>query len=559
MQFSAKTREYNLKKMRSETLDLLIIGGGITGAGIALEAGAMGIKTGLIEMQDFAAGTSSRSTKLIHGGLRYLKQFEVELVAEVSKEREIIHQNARHIVQPTKMKLPIYDEVGASFTPFSGRVALDLYDRLSKVQPNYKNYMLSRQETLENEPLLKEEHLEETGVYLDYVSDDARLTIEVLKKAHNYQALIANYVKATDFVYDDNGKITGVIVVDQLSQEGFTINANVVVNATGPWSDETRNLAESVTKKQMRPTKGVHLVVDWEKLPVQGPIYTDTGLNDNRMIFIIPRKNKTYIGTTDTDYTDDLTKPTVMSDDVKYLLKAIQFRFPNSLVTLEDIEASWAGLRPLISENSQDEKDPSAVSRGSSLTMSGDGLLTIAGGKLTDYRRIAEGVIEIVSTELEKRIGHVYPAVDTTQIRLSGGDIPKGDSFPDYVEKEADKGMQIGLSKEEAVDIVDLYGSNATIVFGMAAGMKHFPGLSLAESIRLSYALEHEMTLTPLDYFMRRTDFLLFDVTYMQTIKKPVIEAMTSYYEWSNDQTRQMTEELDKRLAESTLDYLKKN
>ena len=557
MELSAKTRKHNLKKMISEPLDLLIIGGGITGAGIALEAGAMGIKTGLIEMQDFAAGTSSRSTKLIHGGLRYLKQFEVELVADVSKEREIIYQNARHIVKPTQMKLPIYNEVGASFTSFSGRVALDLYDRLANVHPKDTYYMLNQEESVENEPLLKEENLIETGVYLDYVSDDARLTIEILKKAHDYQSLIANYVKAIAFIYNEEGKINGIRAIDQLTQEEFSIYANVIVNATGPWSDKITNLGDKQTTSQLRPTKGVHIVVDWETLPVQGPIYTDTGLKDDRMIFIIPRKNKTYIGTTDTDYTGDLTQPHITNDDIEYLLSALAFRFPNYLVNREDIEASWAGLRPLIDYD--DEGDPSAVSRGSSLTLSDEGLITIAGGKLTDYRRMAEGVLEKVAEELEKRTTTIYQRVDTTQIKLSGGDIPKGESFLDYVEKEAKKGMEVGLTREEATAIVEWYGSNAEIIFGLATDVAIFPNLSLAETIRLYYALENEMTLTPTDYFMRRTDLLLFDLTYMQAIKKAVIEAMTEYYGWSSSQTKSMRDELDKHIAESTLSSLKNN
>jgi Glycerol-3-phosphate dehydrogenase len=295
MQFSSKTRSEAIKKLTSESLDLLIIGGGITGAGLALQAGAKDMKAGLIEMQDFAAGTSSRSTKLVHGGLRYLKQFEVELVSDIVKEREVINHNAPHIVKPEKMLLPVYEEEGASFTAFSADIALDLYDRLAEVDNKWSYNLISKDEVLKEAPTIKEEGLINGGLYLDYVNDDARLTIEILKKAHELGTLVTNYVKAIDFLYDNNGRIVGVLAKDLLSDETFEIHATVVVNATGPWSDDIRNLQKVVEEERMYPTKGVHLVVDGEKLPVNRTVYTDTGLEDERMIFIIPRGNKTYL------------------------------------------------------------------------------------------------------------------------------------------------------------------------------------------------------------------------------------------------------------------------
>ena len=191
MKFSSKTRTEAIERLASEHLDLLIIGGGITGAGLALQAGAKDLNAGLIEMQDFAAGTSSRSTKLVHGGLRYLKQFEVELVAEILKERKVISNNAPHIVQPEKMLLPVYEEVGASFTAFSSDIALDLYDHLAEVDDTWSYNFISRDEVLKEAPGIKEDGLINGGLYLDYVNDDARLTIEIIKKAHELGTLIA--------------------------------------------------------------------------------------------------------------------------------------------------------------------------------------------------------------------------------------------------------------------------------------------------------------------------------------------------------------------------------
>lgn len=546
MVFSKQTRQENIETMKQTHLDLLIVGGGITGAGITLEAGAKGITNGLIEMQDFAAGTSSRSTKLIHGGLRYLKQFEVELVADVSREREIIYNNAPHIVQPTPMTLPIYDEPGASFDPFSAKIALKLYDELSNVQPEYSHYFLDRDDTIKREPALNKEHLLESGVYLDYTSDDARLTLELLKKAHEYDSLIANYVRAVAFIYDDNHQVCGVKAEDVLTGEVFEIKAAVVVNATGPWSDQTRELISPDIQSQMRPTKGVHFVVDKERLPVNSPIYTDSGQRDNRMIFIVPRRDKTYFGTTDTDYQGDIANPQVTMEDVEYLLKAVNYRFPEAHLTKEDIEASWAGLRPLIAEG--DAKDPSAVSRGSSLKASAEGLITIAGGKLTDYRRMAEDSLKLIEKELKEKTGKEFPKVDTRVIKVSGGKVPLGSAYGEYVEKFAEKGTTLGLSKLEATHLVEWFGSNAEKIFTETEPFSDTHGLDAGEALALKYSLENEMTLTPTDYFARRTDTLLFHHLHLAEIKGPVIELMAEYYQWDDAVKQQLTNELEETI-----------
>lgn len=354
MEFSKKTRELSIKKMQERTLDLLIIGGGITGAGVALQAAASGLETGLIEMQDFAEGTSSRSTKLVHGGLRYLKQFDVEVVSDTVSERAVVQQIAPHIPKPDPMLLPVYDEDGATFSLFRLKVAMDLYDLLAGVNNTpAANKVLSKEEVLERQPNLKKEGLVGGGVYLDFRNNDARLVIENIKRANQDGALIANHVKAEGFLFDESGKITGVVVRDLLTDQVFEIKARLVINTTGPWSDKVRNLSNKGTQfSQMRPTKGVHLVVDSSKIKVSQPVYFDTGLGDGRMVFVLPRENKTYFGTTDTDYTGDLEHPKVTQEDVDYLLGIVNNRFPEANITIDDIESSWAGLRPLIAGNS---------------------------------------------------------------------------------------------------------------------------------------------------------------------------------------------------------------
>ncbi|MGP6139339.1 MULTISPECIES: FAD-dependent oxidoreductase [unclassified Jeotgalibaca] len=533
MKLSAHTRLDNLKYLQENELDILVIGGGITGAGIALHGSLKGLKIGLIEMQDFAAGTSSRSTKLVHGGLRYLKNFEVELVANVARERAIIHHNAPHIVQPRKMLLPVYEEPGASFNDFSAEIVLDLYDKLGEVTDDWRHSFISKEKVLEDAPGLRKEGLLKGGLYLDYLNDDARLTISILKSAHYNGAKIANYVKAVGFIYGDDKQIKGIKAVDQLTEEAFSIHAKIVVNATGPWSDETRNMQKSRQTDRMLPTKGVHFVVDGNRLPVRRTIYTDSGLEDNRMIFIIPRKGKTYFGTTDTPYKGDLLEPKVTQEDVDYLLEAINFRFPDAHLTIDDIETAWSGLRPLIQP--EGAKSPSEISREHEIFVSEEGLVTIGGGKLTDYRLMAEDTFVVIDALLDDAV----PEVDSERVHLSGGEIKEGHSFEEYRLPAVRIGQAAGLSERDAVDLVNWYGTDAEKVFSGMEKIKN-SRLPVKDALSLQYAMEYEMTLTLEDYFLRRVDTLLFEFDRMRVLVTPALEQMTAFYQW--DEEKQQTE-----------------
>ena len=230
--FSFKQRHKSMQYLEHYHFDVFVIGGGITGAGIALDAAARGLSVALVDMQDFAAGTSSRSTKLIHGGLRYLKQFEVGVVASVGREREIVYHNAVHVTTPEKMLLPLYKK--GTLSPFTTSLALNVYDRLAGVKKQQRRTMLSAKETLEREPLLKQEGLVGGGYYVEYRTDDARLTMEVLKKAVEYGALCLNYANVTEFLYDKK-KVVGAKVVDGITGKMIEVHATQVVNATGPW------------------------------------------------------------------------------------------------------------------------------------------------------------------------------------------------------------------------------------------------------------------------------------------------------------------------------------
>lgn len=603
--FSRGTRQESIEKMQHEKLDLLIIGGGITGAGVALQAAASGIKTGLIEMQDFAEGTSSRSTKLVHGGIRYLKTFDVEVVADTVGERAVVQGIAPHIPKPDPMLLPIYEDEGATtFNMFSVKVAMDLYDKLANVTgTKYENYTLTPEEVLEREPFLKKEGLKGAGVYLDFRNNDSRLVIDNIKKAAEDGAYLVSKMKAIGFLYEGD-QIVGVKARDLLTEQVVEIHAKIVINTSGPWVDKIRNLNfKRAVSPKMRPTKGVHLVVDAKKLPVPQPTYFDTGKQDGRMVFAIPRENKTYFGTTDTDYQGDYTEPKVTQEDVDYLLDVINHRYPDANITLADIESSWAGLRPLLIgnsgsdynggdngsisdksfskvvdtvteykenkasrlevedvlnhlENSRDEKAPSSISRGSSLERESDGLVTLSGGKITDYRKMAEGALKLIRQLLKDDYRMSVKEIDSKHYPVSGGDFDPT-KLEETVEELTKIGVESGLAEADAKYIADFYGTNAKKIFALAKEMTPYEGLSLAESARLRYGLEEEMVLAPGDYLIRRTNHLLFERDQLDAIKQPIIDAIASYFAWSAEEKKRQEAHLEELIAESDLRELK--
>ncbi|TVP91020.1 FAD-dependent oxidoreductase [Alkalibacterium sp.] len=553
MTFSAQTRKETIETLKKKKLDLLIIGGGITGAGLALQGAARDMDVGLVEMQDFAAGTSSRSSKLVHGGLRYLKQFDVELVADVAKEREVIGGNAPHIAQPSYMMMPVYDEPGASFNKFTAEVVLHLYDYLAEVDEKWAHYLVEKEEVLKEEPSLKEEGLLAGGFYLDYTNDDARLTIENIKKAHELGALITNYVKAEDFLYHEDNTVKGIKAKDTLSGESFEIEARLVVNAAGPWSDEVRKNRKGEAEEKMYPTKGVHFVVEHSKLPVSRTIYTDSGQEDNRMIFIIPRGGKTYFGTTDTPYEGVNEEPSITREDVDYLLKAVNHRFKDIDIKIEDIESSWSGLRPLIQDENND--DPSGISRGHEIFSEEDGLITIAGGKLTDYRRMAEDAFEVIDERFAE-MNMNFRQVDTSTIRLSGGDVEDPHSFDQFIADQIQPGLDIGLTKEDAQFLADWYGSNITKVYSLKDKAEQY-NLPLKDALQLAYGLEYEMVMAPEDFLGRRTDTLLFAMEKLSELEKPVLDVLEKELNWTEQERAEWQEHLTNRIADASLSNLK--
>jgi glycerol-3-phosphate dehydrogenase len=545
--FSAEQRSTYLKELGETTLDLLVIGGGITGAGIALDAQTRGMATGLIEMQDFAAGTSSRSTKLIHGGLRYLKQLEFKLVAEVGKERAIVYENAPHVTTPEWMLLPIIE--GGTYGKLATSVGLLIYDYLAGVSRHERRKMLSLNSTLEREPLLRRDKLKGGGYYVEYRTDDARLTIEVMKEAVRRGARAVNYAKAEELLYEQ-GRLTGVRVTDQLSGQTVDIRAKRIVNAAGPWVDTIREIDGSKQGKRLHLTKGVHLVIDQAKFPLKQATYFDTP--DGRMVFAIPRDGKTYIGTTDTNYTGDIVHPRMTIEDRDYILRAVNFMFPTLELTPEDVESSWSGLRPLIHEEG---KSPSELSRKDEIFIAPSGLITIAGGKLTGYRKMAERIVNLVATQLEAQEGHAaYPDCSTHSIVLSGGDVGGSRGYDSFVKQMVQRGISIGLQPAEATALVHRYGSNVDRVLELykshqSEAAEH--SISSAWYAALLYGIEDEMVATPHDFFIRRTGALYFNIDAVQHWKQPVTAYMAQRFGWDEAVTAEQIQLLERYIRDA--------
>lgn len=527
--FSSLEREGLFDSLQQETFDMLVIGGGVTGAGIALDGAVRGLKVALVEMQDFAAGTSSRSTKLVHGGLRYLKQGEINLVREVGRERAIVHGNAQHVVTPEWMLMPIVK--GGTYGKFATSIGLYVYDWLAGVKRSERRKMLNKEQTLSKEPLLRDDKLLAGGYYVEYRTDDARLTIEIMKAAAERGALAVNYAKAERFVYED-GIVCGAVVRDVWSGKEIQVKAAKIVNAAGPWVDTLRELDRSKHGKRLHLTKGVHIVVDQSRFPLRQAIYFDTP--DGRMVFAIPRDGKAYIGTTDTNYEGDLVHPRMTKEDLTYLLNSANDMFPSLRLREQDVESSWAGLRPLIHE---DGKSPSELSRKDEIFISPSGLVTIAGGKLTGYRKMAERIVDLIAKQLTEATGKPFPGCTTDRITLSGGNFPEG--FDAFLRHSTEQGVKRGLSERNARILANRYGSNTPLVFDRFAKVRE-AAQRLETDVEmlaaLDYGIEEEMVATPADFLIRRSSAVNFDIRSAERWGRAVVAYMAEVLHWSGEE-----------------------
>ncbi|MGB5700983.1 glycerol-3-phosphate dehydrogenase/oxidase [Muriicola sp.] len=512
--FSNLNRQTTVEKIAKEHFDLVVVGGGITGGGIALDAASRGLKVLLLEKGDFASGTSSKSTKLIHGGLRYLKQFDFWLVKEVGSERAIVHKLAPHLVLPEKMLLPLIE--GGSYGKWLTSVGLKVYDILAQVSGDDKRKMLEKKEALALEPLLPKKKVKGAGYYAEYRTDDARLTLENIKTSLQYGAEALNYAEVINFIYKED-QVKGVVVKDHLSGEEVTVNASYVVSAAGPWVDELRGINNSKKGKRLHLTKGVHVVFPHKKLPVQQSVYFD--VPDGRMIFAIPRGKVTYVGTTDTNYNSDKDNVETDMADAIYLIAAVNNMFPGITLEMEDIESSWAGLRPLIHEEG---KSTSELSRKDEIFTSDTGLISIAGGKLTGYRKMAERVVNRIAKKMEEEEEKKVAACITETLPLCGSNFKKYKEVKKYIAEIYERIKVDGFTKYDAWYLVTTYGVQSEEILTLFNNRKEKDKAVRMALAELEFGVAFEMVQSPMDFFIRRTGRLYFDIHSVRSLMKPV-------------------------------------
>lgn len=540
--FSNVNRKENLQTVAKKAYDLVVIGGGITGAGIALDASSRGMKVLLLEKGDFASGTSSKSTKLIHGGLRYLKQFDFWLVKEVGSERAIVHKLAPHLVLPEKMLLPLIE--GGSYGKWLTSIGLKVYDILAQVSGDDKRQMLEKKEALKLEPLLPKKILNGAGYYAEYRTDDARLTLENLKTSLQFGAQLFNYTRVTDFIYEDE-QVAGVKFTDEVLGDEYSVSSKYVINAAGPWVDELRSVNQSKKGKRLHLTKGVHLVFPKEKLPVKQSVYFD--IPDGRMMFAIPRGKVTYIGTTDTNFNLDKDHVTTDIADAIYLVSAVNNMFPDIELELDDIVSSWAGLRPLIHEEG---KSASELSRKDEIFTSDTGLVSIAGGKLTGYRKMAERTVNRIAKKMEEDHDVDLKPCTTDKIPLCGNEFKKFKHVKKYIGK-VQEGLQAdGFSKYDGWYLVTTYGKQTESILEKYAQIKGDKPKERMIRAEAQFAIAHEMAMNPLDFFIRRTGRLYFDIDSVRKYKEPVFKEFQKAYNYSAEKMEAFSQELDSQLKE---------
>ena len=462
------SRRQAFEELDQQHFDLLVIGGGITGAGIARDAALRGLKVALLEKSDFGSGTSSKSSKLIHGGLRYLQHAEFGLVFEAVSERTLLLKLAPHLVKPQLFLVPTFKG------QYPGRFMLGcgmwMYDALSKFAAPDRHRAYRKKGVQKIEPGLKADGLTGGVTYYDGMTDDARLTLETILDAVSAGAKVLSYARVRGFVEDSTGTVQGVTVSDVLDEtRTTTLFAKVTVNSTGPWSDLVlRLLRHNQPAPMVRPTKGVHILVDAARLPVQHAVVM-TVPKDGRIIFAIPwadpespAASRTVIGTTDTDYHGDPDRVAADAADIDYLLEAANFFFPDSKLIPADVLATWAGLRPLVMPSS-DGLDASSVSREHRI-LSRPGLVTIIGGKLTTYRRMAAQLL----SEAYKQLGVTEPPCATLDRPLPGATDwkPPTDDFDPVAElTEELVALKLpGIDRQVARHLSTTYGVRARTI-----------------------------------------------------------------------------------------------
>ena len=546
---STNKRKEHINQILSSQFDLIVIGGGITGAGIAWDATLRGLKVLLLEQNDYASGTSSKSTKLIHGGLRYLKQLKFKQVFEVGRERAIVHKIARFLVRPDKMLLPIYKN--GSLSRIMAALALKVYDTLAGVGKLDSFTYHSKEKTIILEPLLSSRHLLGSFLYAEYQTDDHRLTWTLLQSAIKKGAICLNYAKVNQIKTDENRSIRFVCFEDTISGEIFEIKTSLVVNAAGPWVVDVISLDAFPPQKELLLSKGTHIVISHTKFPLQQALYYDD-FEKKRMIFAIPKGNITYVGTTDIEYTGDKNKIYSSRIEVNYLIKTIQSVFPQLSIDVSDIISSWVGVRPLIKEPG---KKSTEVSRKDEIFVSPSGLISIAGGKLTGFRKMAEKVVNLlVKFHFKDKIGLKEHGI-TKNTLLEGNSFKSESDLYNYIVKVKDLFTDLDFEPNLAPVLIKRYGDKIDIIIDLIVNKPNVNDkIECLLEAEIKYGIYHEMIYFPTDFVQRQTGILWFDRPLCISKKNFILDVFALEFQWDDKKISLERNKLD-HLLDTVLDF----
>lgn len=534
-------RKKSLKKMSNEIYDLAIIGGGITGAGVARDAASRGMKVCLIEGADFASGTSSRSSKLIHGGIRYLENLEFGLVFEALSERQRLFDMAPHLVHPLRFILPVYK---------SGRVpawkmglGMWFYDALSLFDAPELHVFMDREELAQEFPALQTLELTGGFAYYDAYMDDDRLVLETLRAARTLGADIVNYVKATGAAFD-GGKISELRCEDLEGGFQFGIKARHFVSSVGPWTDKLGVELFTSWKKKLRPSKGSHLTFSRERFPLQDAVVMGA---EKRIVFAIPRHEMVIVGTTDTDYPGDPAQVRTEKEDVEYLLQVIHKYFPGAGITKADIIGTYSGVRPLIHDGSETE---SKTSREHEIWTDPRGCTFVAGGKYTTYRNMAEQTVDeaLDSFPIEDRarfnhsdtLQPLNPKVSPLMLERA-----RREHFTWSIHYQVPPRFTAHLADRHGLEAKDILGGGSAEIPGTIARQSE-EWMWCAEAL---HAVEHTMCLHLRDFYLRRSPLVLSRKDHGLPFAKSIAQVMARALGWNQARITEEINALQNNLA----------
>jgi glycerol-3-phosphate dehydrogenase len=538
---SSTVRKHNFAELGKTRFDVLVIGGGITGAGVALDAVARGYKVALVEKTDFASGTSSKSTKLVHGGIRYLPNFDFGLVHEALVERGLLLQNAPFLVHPVAFVLPIYKgdrhPVGMPFTTPGGigleqllNAGLTMYDAMAGRRNIKWHQHLKREDVLKLAPALVSEGLKEGFTYYDAQTNDARLTMALIRTAAQYGAIITNYSELVSFVEED-GQVCGAVIRDSLCHQEVTVQARHVVNATGVYAEHLETMTGVEPQVSVEPSKGVHLVLAKEDLKLGDTAIVLPETEDKRILFVVPWQSRAIYGTTDTGQ-GDLDHPVTTREEIAYLLKYLN-RYLSINVKEQDIISTYAGYRPLLKPRNA-QASTAKLSRSHAVIQSPSGLVSIVGGKLTTYRRMAQDAVDVLSKRDRMQLLHPTEALP---LQGSAG-------WPVMAPTIHSQGAALGLAQDVIRHLGDYYGTEAQTVLALVAQDATLAARLIDDlpyiKAEVLYAVRHEMAMTLEDVLARRTSITLEDRKRGQGIVNEVAAVMAQELSWTSAQQQTM-------------------